>query len=159
MRKNTRYLGLVRGVAEITAVTLAVEVGTFQRFERATQLMSYTGMVPSERSSGARERRGGITKAGNSRLRRVLIEAAHHYRHQPRLSNRQRALQRDLDPRVLEIAWKAQLRLSRRYTRLTSKSKPAGKVVTAVARELVGFIWAIATAAESQSPHSTRKAA
>jgi transposase len=149
----------LRGVAKITAVTLAVEVGTFQRFERATQLMSYTGMVPSERSSGPRERRGAITKAGNSRLRRVLIEAAHHYRHQPRLSNRQRALQRDLDPRVLEIAWKAQLRLSRRYTRLSSKSKPAGKVVTAVARELVGFIWAIATAAETQSQQKTRRAA
>ena len=149
----------LRGVAKITAVTLAVEVGTFQRFERATQLMSYTGMVPSERSSGPRERRGAITKAGNSRLRRVLIEAAHHYRHPPRLSNRQRALQRDLDPRVLEIAWKAQLRLSRRYLRLSSKSKPAGKVVTAVARELVGFIWAIGCAAESQSQHKTRKAA
>jgi hypothetical protein len=99
----------LRGVAKITAVTLAVEVGTFRRFERATQLMSYTGMVPSERSSGPRERRGAITKAGNGRLRRVPIEAAHHYRHQPRLSNRQRALRQDLDPRVLEIAWKAQL--------------------------------------------------
>lgn len=80
-------------------------------------------------------------------------------RHQPRLSNRQLALQRDLDPRVLEIAWKAQLRLSRQYTRLSSKSKPAGKVVTAVARELVGFIWAIGTAAESQHLHKTKKAA
>jgi transposase len=102
----------LRGVAKITAVTVAVEVGTFQRFERATQLMSYTGIVPSERSSGLRERRGAITKAGNSHMRRVLIEAAHHYRHQPRLSARQRALQRELDPRVLEIAWKAQLRLT-----------------------------------------------
>jgi transposase len=129
----------LRGVAKITAVTLAVEVGTFQRFERATQLMSYKGMVPSERSSGQRERRGAITKAGNSRLRRVLIEAAHHYRHQPRLSKRQRALQRDLDPRVLEIAWKAQPRLGRRYMRLSSKSKPAGKVVTAVARGAGGL--------------------
>jgi hypothetical protein len=84
-------------------------------------------------------------------MRRVLIEAAHHYRHQPRLSARQRALQGELDPRVLEIAWKAQLRLSRRYATLNSKSKPAAKVVTAVARELVGFIWAIGNAAESHS--------
>ena len=149
----------LRGVAKITAVTLAVEVGTFRRFERATQLMSYTGMVPPERSSGPRERRGAITKAGNGRLRRVLIEAAHHDRHQPRLSNRQRALQQDLDPRVLEIACKAQLRLSRRYLRLASKSKPAGKVVTAVARELVGFVWAIGSAAEDQLLRNPRKAA
>jgi len=140
----------LRGVAKITAVTLAVEVGTFRRFERATQLMSYTGMVPSERSSGARERRGAITKAGNSRLRRVLIEAAHHYRHQPRLSTRQRALQRDLTPAVAETAWKAQQRLYGRYRLLTGKTKPAGKVITAIARELVGFIWAIGCAAEKQ---------
>lgn len=163
MKAVIEALQSLRGVAKITAVTLAVEVGTFQRFERATQLMSYTGMVPSERSSGARERRGAITKAGNSRMRRVLIEAAHHYRHQPRLSARQRALQRELDPRVLEIAWKAQLRLSRRYATLNSKSKPAAKVVTAVARELVGFIWAIGNAAESHSlpkvPPKARKAA
>ena len=130
----------LRGVAKITAVTLAVEVGSFRRFERATQLMSYTGMVPSERSSGPRERRGAITKAGNSRLRRVLIESAHHYRHGPRLSTRQRALQRELSPALAEVAWKAQLRLHRRYHQLTGKTKPAGKVITAIARELVGFI-------------------
>jgi transposase len=139
----------LRGVAKITAVTVAVEVGTFQRFERATQLMSYTGMVPSEHSSGARRYQGAITKTGNNRLRRVLIEAAWQYRHRPCLSNRQRALQRELDPRVIEIAWNAQLRLNRRYARLSAKTKPPGKVVTAVARELVGFIWAIGTATEA----------
>jgi transposase len=139
----------LRGVAKLTAVTLAVEVGTFRRFERATQLMSYTGMVPSEHSSGSRSHRGAITKTGNSHLRRVLIEAAWHYRHRPCLSNRQRALQRELDPKVIEVAWNAQLRLSRRYLRLTAKTKPAGKVITAVARELVGFIWAIGTQAEA----------
>jgi transposase len=139
----------LRGVAKITAVTLAVEVGTFQRFERATQLMSYTGMVPSERSSGARRYQGAITKAGNNRLRRVLIEAAWQYRHRPCLSNRQRALQRELDPQVIEIAWNAQLRLNRRYARLSARTKPPGKVVTAVARELVGFIWAIGTTTEA----------
>jgi transposase len=141
----------LRGVAKITAVTLAVEVGSFRRFERATELMSYTSMVPSERSSGGGERRGAITKASNARLRRVLIEAAHHYRHQPRLSVRQRARARDADPRAMEIAWKAQSRLYRRYARLLAASKPAGKVVTAVARELVGFIWAIACQAEVAS--------
>jgi transposase len=141
-------LQAMRGVAKLTAITLAVEVGTFRRFHRATELMSYTGMVPSEYSSGQRKRQGAITKAGNSRLRRVLVEAAHHYRHQPRLSVRQRALQRDTHPRVLEIAWKAQLRLHRRFRSLNARSKPPGKVITAIARELVGFIWAIGVAAE-----------
>jgi transposase len=140
----------LRGVAKVTAVTLAVEVGTFRRFERATQLMSYTGMVPSEHSSGARRYQGAITKTGNNHLRRVLIEAAWHYRHRPCLSNRQRALQRSLEPRVVEIAWNAQLRLNRRYARLNAKGKPPGKVITAVARELVGFIWAIGTEAETK---------
>lgn len=148
----------LRGVAKITAVTLAVEVGTFRRFERATQLMSYTGMVPSEHSSGARMHRGAITKTGNSHLRRVLIEAAWHYRHRPCLSNRLRALQRQLDPEVLEMAWNAQLRLNRRYARLSAKSKPAGKVVTAVARELVGFIWAIGSRAEAAASSRTQAA-
>lgn len=149
MRSVVQALQSLRGVAKLTAVTLAVEVGTFRRFERAQQLMSYTGMVPSEHSSGGRRQQGAITKIGNNHLRRVLIEAAWHYRHRPCLSNRQRALQKQLDPRVLEIAWNAQLRLNRRYVRLSARSKPAGKVVTAVARELVGFIWAIGTAAEA----------
>jgi transposase len=139
----------LRGVAKLTAVTLAVEVGAFRRFERASQLMSYTGMVPSEHSSGRRSQRGAITKTGNNHLRRVLIEAAWHYRHRPGLSNRQRALQSTLEPRVLEIAWNAQLRLSRRYGRLSARGKPPGKVITAIARELVGFIWAIGTATEA----------
>jgi hypothetical protein len=81
----------------------------------------------------------------------VLIESAHHYRHAPRLSARQRALQRDLSPPLAEIAWKAQLRLHRRYQVLTGKTKPAGKVITALARELVGFIWAIGCAVEAHS--------
>lgn len=149
MKAVVAALQSLRGVAKITAVTLAVEVGSFRRFDRATQLMSYTGMVPSERSSGARQRRGAITKAGNSRLRRVLVEAAHHYRHTPRLSTRQRALQRELTPQLAELSWKAQLRLHRRYHHLSGKAKPTGKVVTALARELVGFIWAIGCAAES----------
>lgn len=149
MRAVIDALQSLRGVAKVTAVTLAVEVGTFRRFSRATQLMSYTGMVPSEHSSGTRRYRGAITKTGNSHLRRVLIEAAWHYRHRPCLSNRQRALQMDLEPKVLEIAWNAQLRLNRRYLRLTAKTKPAGKVITAVARELVGFIWAIGAQAEA----------
>lgn len=151
MKAVVQALQSLRGVAKLTAVTLAVEVGTFQRFERAQMLMSYTGMVPSEHSSGARRHQGAITKNGNGHLRRVLIEAAWHYRHRPCLSNRQRALQKQLDPRLLEIAWNAQLRLHRRYARLNARGKPAGKVVTALARELVGFIWAIGRAAEASA--------
>jgi transposase len=157
MKAVIEALQSLRGVAKLTAVTLAVEVGTFRRFERAPQLMSYTGMVPSEHTSGGRRYQGAITKTGNNHLRRVLVEAAWHYRHRPCLSNRQRALQAQLDPRVIEIAWNAQLRLSRRYARLSAKTKPPGKVITAVARELVGFIWAIGTATEAS--FTTAKAA
>jgi transposase len=86
LRAVVDALQALRGVAKITAVTLATEFGTFSRFEKAAQVMSYTGMVPSEHSSGPRSRRGAITKTGNSHLRRVLVEAAWHYRHRPRLS-------------------------------------------------------------------------
>ena len=134
-------LQALRGVAKVTAVTLAVEVGSFERFEHPKQLMSYTGMVPSEHSSGGRRRQGAITKTGNAHLRRVLVEAAWHYRHRPCLSTRQKKLDSELSPSVLEIAWKAQLRLNRRHWRLSRRNKPSGKVVTALARELVGFIW------------------
>ena len=137
-------LQALRGVAKITATTLAVEVGDFTRFHRATALMAYTGMIPSERSSGTRSSRGAITKTGNAHLRRVLVEAAWQYRHGPRLCVRQKKNHRTLSEPVKAIAWKAQDRLHRRYWRLTGRGKPAGQVVTAVARELVGFIWAVA---------------
>lgn len=143
-------LQALRGVAKITAITLATEVGTFARFTCAPQVMSYTGLVPSEHSSGARDRRGAITKSGNAHLRRVLVEAAWHYRHRPKLSVRQKQLQSTLTPQVAAIAWKAQERLHRRFSRLNSRSKPAGKIVTAIARELVGFIWAIGVEAEKR---------
>jgi len=155
MKAVIEALQALRGVAKLTAVTLAVEVGTFRRFERATQLMSYTGMVPSEYSSGEKSRRGAITKAGNNHLRRVLIEAAWHNRHRPCLSNRQRAVHKHLDPGVIKIAWDAQLRLNARYRRLSAKGKPAGKVVTAVARELVGFIWSVGTRVELELERAT----
>lgn len=139
----------LRGVAKITAVTLATEFGTFRRFEHASEVMSYTGLVPSEHSSGPKSRRGKITKTGNSHLRRVLVESAWHYRHRPHLCLRQRKMQQSLPPKVAAIAWRAQERLHRRYWLLSNKSKPAGKVVTALARELVGFIWAIGIEVEA----------
>jgi transposase len=140
----------LRGVAKVTAVTLATEFGCFSRFERATQVMSYTGMVPSEHSSGPKQHRGAITKTGNSHLRRVLVEAAWHYRHRPRICQRQKPLQQGLSPKVAAIAWTAQERLHRRYWALSKKSKPSAKIVTALARELAGFVWAIGVETEKQ---------
>lgn len=143
LRALVTALQALRGVAQETAVTVALEFGSFTRFERATQAMGYTGLVASEYSSGTKKLQGAITKTGNSHLRRALVEAAWHYRHRPRLNQRQKELQPKLSPKVTELAWKAQERLHRRYWALTNKSKPSPKVVTALARELVGFIWAI----------------
>jgi transposase len=143
-------LQALRGVAQETAVTLAVEFGSFSRFERAPQAMGYTGLVSSEYTSGSKKRQGAITKTGNSHLRRALVEAAWHYRHRPRLNQRQKQLQCQLSPKVAEIAWTAQERLHRRYWALTNKSKPSPKVVAALARELVGFVWAIGKETEQK---------
>jgi transposase len=150
LRAIVEALQALRGVAKVTAVTLATEFGCFSRFERATQVMSYTGMVPSEHSSGPKQHRGAITKTGNSHLRRVLVEAAWHYRHRPRICQRQKSLQQGLSPKVAAIAWTAQERLHRRYWALSKKSKPSGKIVTALARELAGFVWAIGVETEKQ---------
>jgi len=144
-------LQALRGVAKLTAVTIVTEVGTFQRFRRATELMGYTGLVPSEHSSGNREARGRITKTGNAHLRHVLGEAAWNARHRPWLNVRLKAMLPRLPAGVSEIAWKAQERLHRKFTKMTYHQKPAGKVATAVARELVGFVWAIGTLVERQA--------
>jgi transposase len=147
LRAVVEALQTLRGVAKLTAVTFATEFGSFARFGRATQAMSYTGLVSCEHSSGPKNRRGGITKSGNAHLRRVLVEAAWHYRHRPRLGKRQKELATK-NPTIASVAWKAQQRLHRRYWQLSAKSKPRGKVVTALARELVGFVWAIGIEAE-----------
>jgi transposase len=157
LRAIVTALQALRGVAQETAVTVALEFGSFTRFERATQAMGYTGLVASEYSSGTRKQQGAITKTGNSHLRRALVEAAWHYRHRPRLNQRQKELQRELSPKVAELAWKAQERLYRRYWALTNKSKPSPKVVTALARELVGFVWAIGK--ETEQAAAAKRAA
>jgi transposase len=157
LRALVDALQALRGVAKMTAVTLATELGTFSRFEKANQVMAYTGLVPSEHSSGGKERRGSITKTGNSHLRRVLVESAWHYRHRPRLSQRQRELQKSLSPQVAAMAWKAQERLHRRYCVLMHKGKPSGKVITALARELAGFVWAVGV--ETEKERAVTKAA
>jgi transposase len=137
-------LQTMRGMALVNAATLIAELGDLSRFTNPRQLMAYLGLVPSEHSSGASVRRGGITKAGNSAARRLLIEAAWCYRFPARVS-RELLLRQESQPRVIrEIAWKAQLRLCARYRKLARSGKPANVVTTAIARELAGFIWAIA---------------
>ena len=119
-------------------------MGDLSRFANPRQLMAYLGLVPSEYSSGASVRRGGLTKAGNSAARRLLIEAAWCYRFPARVS-RELLLRQERQPKLIrEIAWKAQLRLCARYRRLARIGKPGNIVTAAIAREMVGFIWAIA---------------
>jgi len=137
-------LQTMRGMALVNAATLIAELGDLSRFANPRQLMAYLGLVPSEHSSGATVRRGGLTKAGNSAARRLLIEAAWCYRFPARIS-RELLLRQETQPRAIrEIAWKAQLRLCARYRRLARTGKPANVVTAAIARELSGFIWAIA---------------
>ena len=137
-------LQTMRGMALVNAATLIAELGDLSRFANARQLMAYLGLVPSEHSSGASVRRGGLTKAGNGAARRLLIEAAWCYRFPARVS-RELVLRQEEQPKpIREIAWKAQLRLCGRYRRLARAGKPANVVTAAIARELVGFVWAIA---------------
>lgn len=133
----------MRGVSLITAVTFVAEIGDVQRFENPRQLMAYLGLVPSEASTGERVRRGEITKAGNSRARRVLIEGAWSYRFPARISRLIQERCARTPQAVQQIAWKAQVRLCGRYRKLMAKGKPKGVVVTAIAREMAAFLWAI----------------
>lgn len=136
----------LRGISMISAVTLIAELGDLTRFDNPAQLMAYIGLVPSEHSSGPTVKRGSITKAGNSHARRTLIESAQAYRLPARKSAIIRKRQQGLPEDVREIAWNAQLRLCHRYRRLTAKGKNHNVVITAIARELAGFIWAISRA-------------
>jgi transposase len=134
----------MRGVAFVTAVTLVLEAGDIRRFENPRQLMAFLGLVPSERSTGDVQRRGGITKTGNTRARKALIEAAWTYRHAAGMGDHHQRRQAKLPQQVREIAWKAQTRLCARYRRLAAKGKRLTVVVAAIARELAAFLWAIA---------------
>jgi transposase len=149
MRAVIKALQALRGIAHISAVTVVAEVGELSRFARATQLMSYGGIVASENSSGERTRRGNITKTGNAPLRRVVGEAAWAYRHRPAVGPALRKRQETVSEEIKEIAWKAQQRLHERYRKLLAKGKSKGVVVTAVGRELLGFIWAIGIQVET----------
>ena len=150
IRKIVDGLQALRGVGKLTAVTLAVELGTMNRFQKASQVMSYTGVTSSEYSSGSKRRQGAITKAGNSHLRRALVEAAWQYRHPPRVMQRQKKMMKEWSAPVSDTAWRAQQRLHRRYWALSQRGLPVGKVVTAVARELSGFVWDIGRTVENE---------
>lgn len=144
-------LQALRGVAAITAIGLVCEIGDLQRFEHPRKLMGYLGLVPSERSSGERTRRGSITKAGNAHARRLLTEAAWNYRFKPRIGKEIHARQEGLSEAIRTTAWKAQVRLTQRYQALKDRGVQPNKVCIAVARELAGFIWAIARQAQAES--------
>jgi len=137
-------LQAARGVSLVVAVTVLAELGDLSRFEKPSQLMAHLGLVPSEHSTGESIKRGGITKTGNSHARKILVEAAWAYRMQARVSRLLLKRQQGLPDQVCKIAWKAQLRLCARYRRLVAKGKTKQKVVTAIARELSAFLWAIA---------------
>lgn len=138
-----RAMQTLRGVELIVAVTFATEIGDPRRFENPRQLMGYLGLVPSEPSTGDTVLRGGITKAGNGRVRHMLVESAWTYRHPPRIGAKKLYRLEAAPPRVREIAWKAQSRLTGRYRSLVGRGKKTTVVCTAIARELVGFIWSI----------------
>jgi transposase len=150
MRAVIDTLQALRGIAWISAVTIVAEVGDLARFTRAPQLMGYSGMGAREDSSGPRTRRGGITKTGNAHLRRIAIEGAWAYRHAPAIGGTLRKRQAALSEEVKAIGWKAQLRLHGRYRKLLGRGKCQQHVVTAVGRELLGFIWAIGVAVDRE---------
>jgi transposase len=137
-------LSSLRGIAVLSAMVLITEIQDFRRFGRPRELMAYLGLVPSEHSSGATERRGGITKTGNSHARRILVEAAWHYRHPPVARNRVHHSMRGEPAGRIAFARKAQARLHKRYVRMLSRGKSRQLAAVAVARELCGFVWAAA---------------
>jgi transposase len=141
-----RALQSLRGVSLIVAVTTVAELGDLTRFDSAKQLMAYLGLVPSEHSSGATIRRGGITKTGNGHVRRALTEAAHTYCHPARESKILLARMEGLPQEVRQISWKAQVRLCGRFRKLMARGKNKKTVISATARELAAFMWAIACA-------------
>ena len=150
-------LRALRGVDTITAMTALAELGDLTRFDSPRQLMSFLGLAPSEHSSGSRRRQGAITKTGNGHVRRVLVEAAWRYRYPARKTERLQRKAADAPEAVQALAWAAQKRLCARFLHLNRAGKAKNQVTTAVARELTGFIWAIACEVAGR-PHASRAA-
>jgi transposase len=144
--QTAKRLMCLRGIDTLTAAGLCAEIGDFNRFGHPAQVMSYLGVVPSEHSSGERRRRGPITKSGSQHARRLLIEAAWHYRRPPRVAGNLPRRQRDGQPEILALSWKAQRRLHHVWQRMEQRNKRRTIIAVAAARELAGFCWAVATA-------------
>lgn len=142
---NAKRLMCMRGIDTLTAAGLCAEIGAFDRFRHPEQLMSYLGVVPSEHSSGSRRRQGSITKSGSQHARRLLVEAAWHYRQPPRVSEPLRRRQAGADPSTVALSWKTQRRLHRVWSRMEERGKRRTIIAVAAARELAGFCWAINT--------------
>jgi transposase len=159
MRAVIEALQSLRGIAQVSAVSIMAELGELSRFEHPRQLMGYSGAVSREHSSGERISRGPISKAGNAHLRRIAVEAAWAYRHRPAVGKTLAARQRHSSAAVTALAWKAQHRLHQRYTRLMARGKCKQQVITAVGRELLGFIWAIGVHVEREEHVPLRRAA
>lgn len=152
IRAVIEALQALRGVAQTTAATIVSELGSLSRFANPRQLMGYSGLVAREHSSGNRTQRGSITKTGNAHLRRVVVEAAWAYQHRPNVTGfllrRQKSLA--ISDEVKQIAWRAQYRLHKRYKAMAARGKNKNQIVTALGRELLGFIWAVAIATEQK---------
>jgi len=136
-------LQALKGVRTLTATAIAVELGDLRRFDNPRRLMSYLGLVASEHSTGSTTKRGGITKTGNRHLRRLLVESAWSYRHPPRRARELKKRTEGVAAELIDIGWKAQHRLNRRFRILVGRGKTRQVAVTAIARELAGFVWAI----------------
>ncbi len=143
MQPVVTALMTLRGVELVAAITIVAELGDLKRFAKPQELMGYLGLVPSEHTTGSKRRQGSITRTGNSHVRRVLIEAAWCYRYPARISRALQVRQEGQPPQISAIAWRAQMRLSHRYRRLTARGLQYNKVCVAIARELAGFIWDI----------------
>ena len=144
-RELVARLRCLRGIDTHTALALVAEIGDFSRFASAEQFMAFVGLVPSEHSSGEQRRRGSITKVGNAHVRRLLVESAWHARRRPTVGYELARRHRGQDAAVIERAWRCQQRLYQRWQRMAGRGKPHQKIVVACARELAGFVWAIAT--------------
>jgi len=145
-------LTVLRGVRFLSAMTLLAELGDLRRFASPRSLMNFVGLTPSEHSSGQRERRGGITKCGNSHARRILIESAWAYRFPARVSRELESRQQEHSIKLQTRSWEIQQRLCRRFHALKARGKEYNKVVTAVARELTGYIWDLAQGFDADMP-------
>jgi transposase len=144
LRPVVDALQALRGVQFTVAVTMVAELGDLTRFDNPRELMKFLGLIPSEYSTGERRRQGSITKAGNTHARRALVEGAWAYRYPAKVS-RHLQLRLEQQPKAIQdISWKAQVRLCKRYRKLLARGKHANQVVVAIARELIGFMWAIA---------------